>query len=262
MKGLKNKLLEEQNRLEQMIKFQKEQLKNVPEGSLRLSKSHGKLQFYHCTDENKKGKYISKDNQHLIHSLAQKTYDERLLRLVEKRLKQIQKITKDYEDNEIEKVYLKEHPERQKLIKPIEPTWEEQLLLWKEKEYTGKGFADGDPVIWTEKGERVRSKSERILADYFYKHGIEYKYECPIYLKGIGTVYPDFTFLSSKTGEEIYWEHNGKADDPGYAKKMVRKINAYENNGIFSGERLILTYETEQTILNTGKIKQLVDRYL
>ena len=73
MKGLKNKLLEEQYRLEQIIKFQKEQLKNVPEGSLRLSKSHGKLQFYHCTDENKKGKYISKDNQHLIHSLAQKT---------------------------------------------------------------------------------------------------------------------------------------------------------------------------------------------
>ena len=51
-------------------------------------------------------------------------------------------------------------------------------------------------------------------------------------------------------------------DDPGYARKMVRKINAYENNGIFPGERLILTYETEQSVLNTGKIKQLVDRYL
>ena len=262
MKGLKNQLLAEQNRLEEIVKFQKEHLKNIPEGSLRLSKSHGKLQFYQCTDENKKGKYISKDDQQLIRSLAQKTYDERILHLAEKRLKQIQKITKDYEDNEIEKVYLKEHPERQKLIEPIEPTWENQLSIWKEKEYSGKGFVEGDPVIWTEKGERVRSKSERILADYFYKHGIEYKYECPIYLKGIGTVYPDFTFLSGKTGAEVYWEHNGRVDDPAYARKMVRKINAYENNGIFPGERLILTYETEQSILNTGKIKQLVDRYL
>ena len=52
----------------------------------------------------------------------------------------------------------------------------------------------------------------------------------------IGTVYPDFTFLS-------------------------RKTNAYENNGIFPGERLILTCETEQTILNTNKIEQLVNRY-
>ena len=198
MKGVKNNLLAEQNRLEEIVKFQKEQLKNVPEGSLRLSKSHGKLQFYHYIDGNKKVKYISKDKQQLIRALAQKTYDERILHLAEKRLKQIQKITKDYEDNEIEKVYLKEHPERQKLIEPIEPTWERQLLAWREKEYNGKGFADGDPVIWSEKGERVRSKSERILADYFYKHGIEYKYECPIYLKGIGTVYPDFTFLSRK----------------------------------------------------------------
>ena len=100
------------------------------------------------------------------------------------------------------------------------------------------------------------------MADYFSRHEIEYKYECPLYLKGMGTIYPDFTFLSRKTGEEIYWEHNGMADDPLYARNMVRKINAYENNGIYQGERLILTYETEQTILNTGKIEQLVNRYL
>lgn len=262
MKGLKNKLLEEQERLECIIKFQKAQLKNVPEGSLRLSKSHGKYQYYQCTDNKKKGKYLCKDKMTLIRGLAQKTYDERVLRLAKKRISQIQKITKDYEDNEIENVYLDEHSERQKLIKPIEPTWEMRLKEWKAKEYIGKGFEDNVPVILSEKGERVRSKSEKILADYFYRHGIEYKYECPIYLKGLGTVYPDFTFLSSKTGEEIYWEHNGRVDDPKYARRMVRKINAYENNGIYAGEKLILTYETEQTIINTGKIEQLVKRYL
>ena len=262
MKGLRSKLLEEQNRLEAIISFQKSQLKDAIEGSLRLSRSHGKLQCYHCTKDNKNGKYIGKGNQQLIRELAQKKYDERILRLAEKRVEQIRKITKDYEDNEIEKVYLNEHPERQKLIKPIEPAWEEQLGEWKAKEYKGKDFEDGIPVILTEKGERVRSKSERILADYFYRHGIDYKYECPIYLKGIGTVYPDFTFLSPITRKEIYWEHNGRMDDPVYARRTVRKINAYENNGIYPGERLILTYETEQTILNTGKIEQLVKRYL
>lgn len=262
MNGLKKMLLDEQKRLECIINYQKSQLENVPEGSLRLSTSHGKLQYYQWTDENKKGQYISKENEQLIQSLAQKSYDERILRLAEKRIRQIQRITKDYEDNEIEKLYLKEHPERQRLIKPIEPTWESRLEEWKRKEYKGKDFEEGDPVILTEKGERVRSKSERILADYFYRHGIEYKYECPIYLKGMGTVYPDFTFLSPETGEEIYWEHNGKMDDPVYAKKAVRKINVYENNGIYTGERLILTYETEQTILNTGKIEQLANKYL
>ena len=43
---------------------------------------------------------------------------------------------------------------------------------------------------------------------------------------------------------------------------MDKKINAYEDNGIYPGERLILTYETEQTILNTNKIEQLLQKYL
>ena len=108
----------------------------------------------------------------------------------------------------------------------------------------------------------MRSKSEKIMADYFYRHGIEYKYECPLYLKGVGTVYPDFTFLSPKTYKEIYWEHNGMMGDGKYSAKAVRKINAYEDNGIYQGENLILTFETDQMVLGTAKIEQMVKRYL
>ena len=118
------------------------------------------------------------------------------------------------------------------------------------------------PCILTERGERVRSKSEKIMADYFFRNEIVYKYEKPLYLKGLGTVYPDFTFLSPRTGEEIYWEHDGRMDDPVYAKNAVKKIEAYENNGIYPGERLILTFETECTILNTQTIEKLVHKYL
>ena len=262
MNVLKKLLLEEQFRLEKVIKETKASLENVPEGRLRLSKSHNHVQYYCCTEVKKSGEYIPKENLELAKKLAQKTYDYKILQLAEKRISQISKLVKDYADDELEQIYLKEHLERQKLIKPIEPTWEQRIHEWKAKEYEGKDFQEGTPIILTEKGERVRSKSEKIMADYFYKKSIEYKYECPLYLKGIGTVYPDFTFLSRKTNEEIYWEHHGKCDDAQYARNMVRKINAYENNGIFTGERLILTYETEQTILNTNKIEQLVNRYI
>ena len=262
MKGLKKLLLEEQFRLERVIRETKARLENAPEGRLRLSKSHNHIQYYYCTEENKSGDYIPKEHVMLAQQLAQKSYDYKILRLAEKRISQIKKIVKDYTDDELENVYLKEHLERQKLIEPIECTWEQRLNEWQAKEYKGKDFQEGTPIILTEKGERVRSKSEKIMADYFYRNGIEYKYECPLYLKGVGTVYPDFTFLSKKTNEEIYWEHNGRCDDGAYARTMVKKINAYENNGIFPGERLILTYETEQTILNTSKIEQLVKRYL
>lgn len=262
MKGLKKMLLVEQERLENIVGEVQKDLKQAPEGTLRLSKSQNYCQYYHYTGGNKHGTYIEKSNEQLVCDLAQKAYDKKILKLAEKRLFQISRILKDYEDDEIEKIYLKEHIERQKLIRPVEDTWEQKLKEWKTREYNGKEFSEGVPVILTEKGERVRSKSEKIMADYFYRNGIEYKYECPIYLKGVGTIYPDFTFLSKRTEEEIYWEHNGKMDDPEYAKKAIRKINAYESNGIYPGERLILTYETSQMILNTGKIEKLVEKYL
>ena len=262
MKGLKELLMAEEARLEEIITISKQGLKDAPEGTLRLSQSNNYLQFYHCTEENKLGKYISKGNDELIQKLAQKSYDDRVLRLAEKRLNQIKKLLKDYADDEIEKIFIKEHKERQGFIQPTEPTWQHRLSEWKSKEYKGKGFGDEMPMIVTERGERVRSKSEKIMADYFYRNGIEYKYECPIYLKGMGVVYPDFTFLSKKLGKEIYWEHCGMVDEPSYARSMVRKIDAYENSGIFIGERLILTYETEQSVLGTAKIEQMVQKYL
>lgn len=262
MKGLKNMLLSEQKRLEKIAHEVKKQLEDTPEGTLRLSKSKNYCQYYHCTEEKKRGTYIEKRNEELVRKLAQKSYDQKVLNLVEKRLSQINKLVRDYDDNEIEALYFKEHMERQRLIQPVEPTWAQKVSEWKVKPYKGKEFQEGFPVILTERGERVRSKSEKIMADYFYRNGIEYKYECPLYLKGIGIVYPDFTFLSKKTEKEIYWEHNGKMDDPDYAKKAIRKIQTYENNNIYPGERLILTYETSQTILNTGKIEQMVRKYL
>lgn len=262
MKGLRDLLLKEQFRLQTIIKDTKNRLKNAPRGRLRLAKSHDYVQYYWCVDGKRSGDYIPKGNETLVQQLAQKSYDERILQLAEKRYSQIKKLVKDYTDDELESIYFKEHPERQKFIEPVEPTWEQRMNEWISKEYDGKEFNEDMPVILTERGERVRSKSEKIMADYFYGKGIEYKYECPLYLKGMGIIYPDFTFLSKKTGQEIYWEHCGKCDDTSYSRNMVKKINAYENNGIFQGERLILTYETEQTILSTGKIEQLVNKYL
>ena len=79
MRGLKKLLLEERKRLEGIIKIKQSELNNKPEGTLRLSKRKGNIQYYHCTDENKLGKYIVKGNEELIKSLAQKSYDEKLL---------------------------------------------------------------------------------------------------------------------------------------------------------------------------------------
>lgn len=161
-------------------------------------------------------------------------------------------------DSELPKL----HTQRQLLVTPVEPIWEKELAKWYDSEYHGKEFYEGIAEIVTEKGERVRSKSEKILADYFYRNNILYQYEKPLYLKGYGTVYPDFTFLSKKTRKEIYWEHEGMMDKPEYAKSAVKKIESYQRNGIHLGERLILTFETELTVLNSQIVEELVEKYL
>ena len=263
METLKERLLMEQERMERIMEKAKGRLRNAPEGTLRLSSCRKTVQYYHCLPGGEKnGTYIPKEQMELVRSLAQKSYDEKVMRLAGKRLAQLRKLTKDYEDDEIAQVYQREHPQRQKLLDPVEPTWEQKIEQWSAKEYQGKEFQEGTGVILTQQGERVRSKSEKILADYFYQKNIPYKYEKPLNLKGFGMVYPDFTFLSRKTEHEIYWEHDGKMDDPVYARNAVRKIQAYEENGIYPGERLILTFETEKTVLDIRMVKRLVERYL
>lgn len=260
MQGLKEMLLEEERRLACIIEKGKERLQNAPEGTLQVSGRKDATQYYYCNDDGEKT-YIRKENQDIIQKLAQKEYDKRVLRFAEKRSKQIKRLTKDYEEDEIEKIYWLEHPEKRRVICPVEVPWEEQLKQWEEEIYTPKSFQEGTAVILTEKGERVRSKSEKIMADFFYNNGIPYKYEKTLYLKNVGIVYPDFTFLSPVLRKEIYWEHDGRMDDPKYAEYAVRKIHAYEQSDIWPGERLILTFETEKTILDIEIIKKLLERY-
>ena len=126
-----------------------------------LSKEQKSVQYHHMYDNEKNGSYIPKAEKEQIRTLAQKSYDERIVRLAGKRLGQIGRILRDYDDDEIEKIYLKEHDERKKLIHPVEPTWEPQLENWLGEEYKKKEFREGALIILTEKGERVRSKSEK-----------------------------------------------------------------------------------------------------
>ena len=262
MYGLREMLIQEKEYLERIIlNTRKMQDATAPDGWLRISKDGNRFRFYHCTN-GRYGTYIAKDNKKLACQLAQKDYNDTVLKKAEYRLKLITKIVQDYSDNEIEQIYTSLHEERQAMVTPVEATAEQLEKQWYDLEYTGKTFAEGTSVILTEKGERVRSKSEKILADYFFRKGILYKYEKPLVLAGYGTVYPDFTFFSKKLRKEIYWEHEGMMDKAEYVGSAVKKINSYQLNGIFPGERLILTYETEQETLNSKVVSGLVEKYL
>jgi len=238
-------------------------LEDAPEGRLRIGKSQGCVQYYHCTEETThNGVYLPKSSLELAKQLAQKGYDEKTLKYAKTTYSQITKLLKNYQDEKLEQIFYNENPEKQKLIVPVEETYEQKFEKWVSQSYSGKEFGENNPVITTDKGLRVRSKSERFMANYFDSLGICYKYECPLVLKPYGTIYPDFTFLSRRTGEEIYWEHEGMMDNPEYAQIAVKKIELYEKNGIFPGENLILTFETSTNIIDKRMLEVLVFRYI
>ena len=102
METLKEMLLKEQERLEQIMEKTRNRMQNAPEGTLRLSNCRNSIQYYHRTIQGKEnGTYIPKEQIGFIRSLAQKSYDEKIMRLASKRLSQIKKLVKYYGKDEI-----------------------------------------------------------------------------------------------------------------------------------------------------------------
>lgn len=99
--------------------------------------------------------------------LAQKGYNKAVVKKGEARLKQIKRITKNYSDDEIEKIYTSMNKARQLLVTPIEPTWDQLLTKWYEEEYQGKEFKEGTPLILTEKGEQCQIKVREDISRLF-----------------------------------------------------------------------------------------------
>ncbi len=130
--------------------------------------------------------------------------------VVERELLAIQKYRACYPVVGVEEIYGNLHKARQKLIVPVKETMEEFVHNWEAVRYEGKGFRTDVPEFYTAKGERVRSKSEVIIADALYRKGIPYRYEYPLHLSGVGEIYPDFMVLNVRLRKEMYWEHFGR----------------------------------------------------
>ena len=249
-------------RLEELTQLQKrveKSLRKAPEGTLILSGTNGTTQYYQKTQNTEKqGRYIKKKERRLIAALAQKDYDLKFLKALEKQKSQLDKILQLLPQTQLEDVFSSLSVPRQQLVKPHVLSDEEYVEQWLNVEYTGKEFPEEYTMHQTERGEMVRSKSEKILADKMYALGIPYRYEYPLWLRGYGTIYPDFTILKISTREEIYLEHFGMMDDPQYCQKAMLKLQTYARNHIYPGHGLLLTFETQQTSLDMKAVEEML----
>ena len=263
MKHIYEHLSERESYLRTLQKEKQREIQHAPEGTLRIDRrAKGNVYFHRKSKEHFNGEYIRKKDLALAEELAQKDYNEKLLRTIRQELSAIEKVRSILPTSCVEDVYESLSKDRQALVTPIlepEETW---IQNWLSVPYQGKLFDESTPELYTAKGERVRSKSEIIIADSLMRAEVPYRYESPITLKGYGKVFPDFTVLNVKERKEWYWEHLGMMDDPEYVERALMKIATYEKNGIFPGINLILTYETKQIPINQKLVSLMISQYL
>ena len=254
-------LEKEKKRLEKIIRDAEKELGRALPGSIQI-KAHGNgVQFYHRKNGEKNGEYIPVADRKRVISLVQKRYLTKLLVAAKKQKRAFDDFFRYYDQNALEKVYDAEGAVRQLFITPAELPEEQFIDSWEAVEYSGKEFREDTPVHYTQRHERVRSKSEMMIANALFHAKIPYRYECPLELGG-NLVHPDFTILRMRDRKQIYWEHLGMVDDPEYRNQAFQKLRIYEANGIFPGSELILTMESYRCPLNMKIVDQMIQHYI
>lgn len=312
MNDIKQTLLNESNRLKNIIGQTMERLKDAPEGCLIIDGSSGTPRFSQlisvsvsnsvdihngnaknyngngdhlmsnsenydsntesynnsqainsCGNNNKRQKiYLGNSEMDKIKLLAQKAYDKKILHAARKQDETITRFLKSYNPDSLKDIYAAQSEIRRTMIKTAEYDDETFARLWAQVTYAPSTFEVNDPEFITLKGERVRSKSEKMAADEMLYEDIPYRYEPPLHIIPDRSIWrPDFMVLNKRTRKEYIWEHFGKMDDPEYCNKNVRKLNLYIENGFYPGINLIVTMESSKNPLSTKHIKQIIEKY-
>lgn len=268
MQDLKNILKEKEHVLSELLQSASLHQEPKIEGHLRISNVNGNPSYYYCKralDNNQLiKKYIRKGDLSFASQLAQQDYNQKFSREAGKQLSLIRHFLEKYDENKLEKLYSNLHPARKALIHPHLPDWDSFLEDWyKEKETSS--ISSPDTCFETERGELVRSKSEKIIADKYYKLQIPYQYEKPLILNDGNRqiiLHPDFTLLKHGEFREYYHEHFGMMDNPDYCKSSLQKLSLYRENGLFEGDRLLVTFESSLQPLKTKDLDALIRRHL
>lgn len=246
--------------ISELRKRAEEILPSYPAGKLILKHRKNKVNYYLSeTEEGNTEKYINRFEEELIRKLAQKAYLESILKTAQDEVKVLKKALDCYPDITVEKVYETLPKERRELVTPVYLPDDEYVRRWQNEPYERKGFSESAAYYLTLKNERVRSKSEQLIADRLNYKGIPYKYECPLKV-GDETYHPDFTILRLSDREEIYYEHRGRMDDPKYIEDNMPRYRNYSLNGIVLGEKLFISEETRAFPLDMRAIDDLIER--
>lgn len=262
-----------QNELEALITQIERKLSVKIEGSLRISSFNGHYKYYRhrkkpATDDADKvlkDQYLGKADLEIARQLAQQEYEKQLLKTARSLLQKVKGRAVEFDDHPLQDVYDSLHEARKALVTPLVLTDDEYARRWLTQKYDSGFFSENIPFLLSERGERIRSKSEKIIADKYHRLNVPYLYERPLQLKAgnqLVTLRPDFTLLNKRTRQVYYHEHFGMIDKPDYADNCLKKLELYAANGFFPGDNLLITMESSQHVLNEQYLDLIIATYL
>ena len=238
----------------------------MPEGNLLIAPGTNvdSYRYYmRQSPHDKQGIYLDRHQAEIKKKLAEKKYVEKLIKNVKSEITMLEKVNKLNISDSIVGTFSNLNPGVRKLIDPVNVDSETYVDMWLGETYEGLGFDENDTSeLYSGKNERMRSKSEVLIANALIKRGIPYKYECPVTIGGGMVLYPDFTILDIKNRKVKYWEHLGKMSDMSYVSRNMWKLDEYKKVGIYLGINLFVTYESMQKALGTGEIDKVIEAML
>ena len=238
-KAVRNTLKDRYDLIAATIENIEKKLKVLPEGRIVVRRQNGNVYYYFAKPKTK-DRYLTKADAKLISQLLQKRYLKEVLKAAKNELAVLSKMLTLYPEDLPEELYKKLPEELRTGVEPVILGNEQDAREWMNEPFIGKPFKDDAPVYKTIKGERVRSKSEVMIADRMFFRGVPYKYECPIMIDG-QVIHPDFTMKRMSDNKLI--------------------VNLYNQAGIMQGDRLTFSFETADKPLDNRVIDRLIDEF-
>lgn len=263
---LSRRIKTQKQQLEKELQKSQAFLKSAPEGALICQKTpHGVkwLQRQEPKDlgTSRKRIYISQKNKSLAEQLALKKYHKYKIQEINEELKALNAYLKYHKEN-LSKMTGKilNTVGLQELLQPVICPLSEELKHWMYASYKQNPLYPEQRNIKTLSGQKVRSKSESLIALKLTEFQIPFRYEAELYLEE-QIYYPDFTLRHPDTGNFFYWEHFGLMDNPAYAEKAFDKIGTYITHGIFPFANLLMTFESKENPLDIEQVEALIQYY-
>ncbi len=270
---LYNEMYERREKLADQMKDLQEKLIRLPAEDLHVQKDRGNTRWA-LSGKDEKGKYyrryLSKTQREEAVIYAAATLYRAKLSDIELEYKAVSRFLQVFDRayRGISAVYITHEEkllENEGLLELLMPYLSENqkaITKWKKEPYEGNSNYHPEQLLYQVSDNLfVRSKSELMIAEELIRLGIPFRYEERIG-KGWGSILCDFTLLDPKSLQVKYYEHFGMMDKEEYVKAAVQKINNYASRGIYLGQDLIVTSETQKHPLTKEQICRTLRCYL